>query len=177
MKLELKHLAGYLPYGLKWVINGSNRANFTTIGMTSETIYTNEGHVLNWNKYDGFTQVLFPLLRPLSSLIKEIEVNGERFVPMLELIKIAIDQYDRGEGIIDSSEIIGALYGINRISVLLSYDVKCSLIYDSIQMKFIFNSPQNLMFACGYILFEKLYEWHFDIYGLIDKGLAIAIED
>lgn len=170
MELELKHLAGYLPYGLGIYSE--------TYGIKSiMTIRGNGGD----NPSDSIESVLSgkfkPLLRPLSSLMKEIEVDGEPFVPMLELIKIAIDQYDRGEGIIDSSEIIGALYGINRISVLLSYDVKCSLIYDSIQMKFIFNSPQNLMFACGYILFEKLYEWHFDIYGLIDKGLAIAIKD
>jgi hypothetical protein len=175
MELELKHLAGYLPYKLKWIIQGVN--DFVMSGITGETLYTESGTVLTWLKHPDLPRALFPILRPLSSLIKEIEVDGKRFVPMLELIKIAIDQYDRGEGIIDSSEIIGALYGINRISVLLSYDVKCSLIYDSIQMKFIFNSPQNLMFACGYILFEKLYEWHFDIYELIDKGLAIAIKD
>ena len=28
---------------------------------------------------------------------------------------------------------------------------------------------------CNYAMYEKLTEWHFDIFGLIPKGLAIDI--
>ena len=96
MELELKHIAPYLPCGLKWVVNGSNHANFTTIGITGENIYTNEGHVLSWKKYDGFTQVLFPLLRPLSSLTEVIEVDGGSFISIIELARL-----ENGGGIFD----------------------------------------------------------------------------
>jgi hypothetical protein len=71
-KLELKHLAGYLPYRLK-VRHQSN----ITMEMTCERL---KGDFLCIESIiDGFGK---PILRPLSDLTKEIEVNGEKFVPI-----------------------------------------------------------------------------------------------
>lgn len=67
MKLELKHLAAYLPYELKMyyeTLLGVKRHWILRCGTISEAIvYQNK-----------------PILRPLSDLTKEIEVNGEKFV-------------------------------------------------------------------------------------------------
>ena len=77
MKLELKHLVGYLPYGLEVMIDlgcSSTIANISKNGFDSDFLYA-----LSENK------VKIIGLRPLSDLTKEIEVNGEKFVPQNKL--------------------------------------------------------------------------------------------
>ena len=76
MKLELKHLSGYLPYELR--IKNSN----TEMPLTG--YYLDE---LNDPQF-GFDDTFKPILRPLSDLTKEIEVNGEKFVPIDEIAEI-----------------------------------------------------------------------------------------
>lgn len=125
MKLELKHLAGYLPYGLKWSLQ--ELKTFEMQGITPTTLYTKEGTVLNWEKHPDLPQALFPILRPLSDLTKEIEVNGEKFVPSKKL------------GFTDEN--IGDFH---------------------------------TSFA-PYFIIKLLLEWHFDIFSLIENGLAIDI--
>ena len=72
MKLELKHLAPYLPYGLKIQGKGGRVETLgIEVGMTAKTI--NCAAIL----YYGYK----PILRPLTDLTKEIEHNGERFTP------------------------------------------------------------------------------------------------
>lgn len=74
MKLDFKYLAPYLPFELKILYFG--RAIKMNAGLGSST---------NWI---GITAVIqrqgkdcMPILRPLSELTKEIEHNGEKFVP------------------------------------------------------------------------------------------------
>jgi len=81
MKLELKHLAGYLPYGLKGIHLGNSVE--MTIHIFTEDIKENSISIL------GFFNECKPILRPLSDLTKEIEINGEKFVP-LEYISTSV---------------------------------------------------------------------------------------
>jgi hypothetical protein len=78
MKLELKHLAPYLPYKLKCLYTHTNKigtiSNIYTIGdgYDNEDVklsidYNNEEHI--W--------MFKPILRPLSDLTKEIDLNFE----------------------------------------------------------------------------------------------------
>lgn len=46
MKLEIKHLAPYLPYRLNWTLQKSNE--FIMSGITNETLYTESGAILTW---------------------------------------------------------------------------------------------------------------------------------
>lgn len=130
MKLELKHLAPYLPYGLKivWQV------------WFSKTEHRDSTHVMhpmelhNWDVDNGY--VIIPIFRPLSDLTKEIEVNRECFIPSKEL---STNKFDAGY--------TWNYYAINANNVkLLNYEI-----------------------------IEKLFEWHFDVFGLIEKGLAIDI--
>jgi hypothetical protein len=86
MNLEIKHLAPYLPYKLKCLYTHTNKigtiSNIYTIGdgYDNEDVklsidYNNEEHI--W--------MFKPILRPLSDLTKEIEVNGEKFVPQKKM--------------------------------------------------------------------------------------------
>ena len=114
MKLEIKHLAAYLPYGL----NIKNK--FGVYILSADNI----GAVLMSDKL-----TYFPLLRNLSDLTKPIEVNGEKFVPYKKL---------------------GWGNGTRVIPLILDGFTH----YKEIQL---------------------LLSWHFDVFGLIEKGLAIDI--
>ena len=77
MKLELKHLAPYLPYGLKLIgdidNNPIDKYDISTDGWLC--YITNNGG--GKGRISGYK----PILRPLSDLTKEIEINGNKFVP------------------------------------------------------------------------------------------------
>jgi len=131
MKLELKYLAGYLPYDLNTRYLLSNVVNIDQ--FMDELRYKK----LTAANCDFVLQFCKPILRPLSDLTKKIEVNGEKFVP---IIKLNLD-YDWSDNI--------SIYDFSTITGLNMEDI--------------------------YFVTDSLLEWHFDIYGLIDAGLAIDI--
>ena len=79
MKLEIKHLTSYLPYGLniKDVKHGSvfEALHFITTPHQDFSLFKGNFDQLTNDKY------LKPVLFPLSSLTKEITIDGETFVP------------------------------------------------------------------------------------------------
>lgn len=157
MKLELKHLAGYLPYGLK-----------------IRYIQRNETHDLehhNIMSICSYQNHLKPILRPLSDLTKEIEVNGEKFVPMEELVRIM-----HPNEVFISLETSTAR---NLQSVRYKYHRGRNTVCDTINVyteelnqgsKYCFNIVNT-----DWWIIQKLLEWHFDIHGLIENNLAIDI--
>lgn len=131
-KLELKNLAPYLPYGLK--IQIGNLKDGYDLEMTCEDEMESQCISVK----DVIKGEHKPILRPLSDLTKEIEVNGEKFVP-LEIINLHSCK----------------LFHTTRLVNKNGYD------FDITQI------PHNS--------FVRLLEWHFDVYGLIEKGLAVDI--
>lgn len=119
MKLELKHLSAYLPYGVKIKFDTTKRVKFHTMSIS------------NINDVLIYTKNYKPILRPLSDLTKEITVNGETFVP-LQYLSININWY-----------------GLEQ-----------------------WKSDHKLMNVEEY---NNLLSWHFDVFGLIEQGLAINI--
>lgn len=147
-KLKLEHLAPYLPYGLK--VRHELKEKFNTLIVMgihddggrvryenekdvspkfSLAVCWKERHKYESTKYFYIQDNFKPILRPLSYLTKEIEHNGERFVP--------VDRLEWNS-------------------------------YDHIIKK-------GMCDNVGYQYMIKLFEWHFDVFGLIDKGLAIDI--
>ncbi len=96
----------------------------------------------------GFDDTFKPILHPLSDLTKEIEVNGKKFVPIEVLNNMLFTKHSKLE-YYDSEFCNGA--------ILFSTNIK----------------GFNILSMNEKI--QKLYEWHFDIYGLIENGLAIDI--
>lgn len=125
MKLEAKHFIGYLNHGLKLYNHNNPKIEISVIGFEKDSLLIIE----NDNKYYSAFGAFKPILYPLSDLTKEIDVNGEKFVPSKVL-----------NWNIQGRE-------INKIH------------FESI----------------SYSHIQKLLEWNFDIYGLIEKGLAIDI--
>lgn len=132
MKLELKHLAPYIPYGLH--IQHNDGARLIICGAfkkhNADDFFTYS--LLNW-KADIKSTDSKPILRPLSDFDKEIKIDKEIFMPC---------NYFIGD---DSDLVYNALMHHKDFSYL----------------------PYNLV--------QKLFEWHFDVFGLIDAGLAIDI--
>lgn len=191
MKLELKHLAGYLPYGLP-----ARLSNEGIFNLDSE--YPNDhknkvGYISNFNWYNGefagelkiskkfsfdfdSADEIQILLRPLSDLTKEIEVNREKFVPLLKICDFLNIHY--------TSFSLLDRYSIDLV-LSTEYHRANSKTKEPQKIRFWFSNFNGTSFYCSnmnkliykdlYGAIQKLYEWHFDIYGLIEKGLAFHI--
>jgi hypothetical protein len=130
-KLTIRELAPYLPYKLQMIFDGKGGRVIELTGITDQGkhgLTITNGHGGMWLESCGFE----PLLFPLSNLTKEIEVNGERFVP------IDYNAFKKSK-----QDII------------------------EFQNKFLHYK------ALKYGIMERLLEWHFDVFGLIERGLAI----
>jgi len=128
MKLEIKHLAPYLPYKIKGRSRNTGTM-FIITGFNSRNSITTYGD-LDMSDFEG-TQLL---LRPLSDLTKEIEVNGEKFVPIKKFKK----------------------------TTLLKHVSKYPFDFKDLEFE-------------RYDVMLLLFQWHFDVFGLIEGGLAIDI--
>ena len=112
----------------------------------------------------NFSNVYQPILRPLSDLTKEIEHNGEKFIPALELIKLE-EKYNNWKDIAPTIpydiKIINKPFG----KVLKVSKVEHWVIYLSL----------NEIERAKYYIVSQLIKWHFDIADLISKGEAIDV--
>ena len=134
MKLEIKYLASYLPYGLniKDVKHGSvfEALHFITTPHQDFSLFKGNFDQLTNDKY------LKPVLFPLSSLTKEITIDGESFIPIRE---------------------------IKNLELFSHYELE-----DFVRNNFTYGYIESL----SYQLLSQLFEWKFDVFGLIDAGLA-----
>lgn len=173
--LEIKHLAAYLPYGLKMKLE-----NFP-IGDGIRTLELDCGHDFHYYFENGFVK---PLLLPLSELLKEIEYKGEKFIPIVELLRI--HQTDEKYGLTAKYDIIKMWKGIGLegeyFAIRFSYEASNDMIviqdlmYDTMFNRFTLRqkSPTEKQQWLQYdVLENKLLEWHFDKFKLIDAGLAL----
>ncbi len=105
--------------------------------------------------FSGIIPVFKPILRPLSDLTKEIEHNGRSFVPMDTVGHIpnnfckcdfVTDWCDKGGDFNEYvKEFVNGVFGNHHLDYL----------------------------PFGFV--QKLIEWHFDVFGLLDQNLAIDI--
>lgn len=91
------------------------------------------------------------MLHPLSDLTKEIEHKGEKFIPIEKLKNI----YEAE---------IGEIANINYHNID-GFTLFGTQIDDSYEI------------SMPYKIYERLFEWHFDVFGLIPEELALDIND
>lgn len=143
MKLEIKHLASYLPYDLKVVFEADEHEH-TLVGLVN---WSDEIMVLSpFNDY-GRSNIknCKPILRPLSDLTKEIKHKEVGIIP-----KIVLNE----EILFEPMTVVdGLMIGIISDGYIIPVHVG----------------------RLDYVVVEKLFEWHFDVFGLIEKGLAVNI--
>ena len=175
-KLTLAELSAYLPHDLEVLIQGthtSSIANLTKKGFDSNFL-----HALS----QGWVKILD--LRPLSQLTQEIEHNGQKFVPIEEIAKIeapavtgaqekihSITSFNRGLSF--NSRQRGVTYKYEGVAVEITH------YKDAVFHKKVINGNDSWVFSYFHNypeILRKLHEWHFYVFGLIDRGLALAIE-
>lgn len=144
-KLELKHLAPYLPYGLT-ILNLDNKRVLLK-GITYDFATNLELADYKYGK-GGYSRAYLnnsikAILRPLSDLTKEIEHNGEKFI------------------------------ALERILIIGTYNFELNITDSHVLKQMILMNP--IVEKHPYWVVDKLHEWHFDTKGLIEKGLAIDI--
>jgi hypothetical protein len=137
MKLELKYLEPYLPYKLKGFYEMSSTQKKETLQAIDTLGKCRTDEDLRWFDIKMFK----PILRPLSDLTKEIEVNGKKFVPITELLRL-------------SGFNVSIMNFEEQLEYLSSFTFLPCINWNDVQ---------------------KLLEWHFDIYGLIEHNLAIDV--
>ncbi len=158
-KLELKHLAGYLPYKLMaqcyWIDNNGKNPEVEGIGEIIKIQTFKKAHSSNpicveipskkypskykRDYYYDYNEIK-PILHPLLGLTKEIEIKGEKFVP-----------YDKLKSVVGDKQWIKI----------------CDLIIDNKEYSKICDMP--------FWWVNLLLKWHFDIHNLIESKLAIDI--
>lgn len=176
-RLTIKEVAPYLPYnvGVEITRHVYPRRTVITILDISKLEYC-ESQIYS----------LKPLLRPLSQLTEEIEHNGERFVPIIELFKLRTQV--TGDKIAD--------YYIDNNTAILRLEAQHLDEYEFRAFFEIDLEPNEVMFSiatetwkdevmiredvnlCGneMTMFEKLHEWHFDTANLLGRSLALPID-
>lgn len=85
MKLELHHIAPYLPYELE-ILDTIEEIKGVLCGINMNTVSYLWGD--NEINLSAMIDSVKPLLKPLSDLTKEIEHNGERFFPINKIIEM-----------------------------------------------------------------------------------------
>jgi len=166
--ITLEEIAGYFPYKLKCIYVNTK----VELILIDTTVNASEGasialyhHIGRSMHYCGLTSFK-PILRPLSDLTREIEHNGGKFMPIVELAKIGIP------------------YKIDAVLFTEVIEDTYALHYESKDEEYVFGFDKDGFYhkcvmplhALNQLqLFQKLYEWHFDIHGLIEQGDAIDI--
>ncbi len=151
MELELKHLRNYLGCNLKCSIHSELFPSPVLTGINGIFAYLN----YHGASLSSEIEKIKSLLRPLLDLTKEIDINGEKFVPIVELAKIAYPDL---------------VWEFDRTRAISEWKKEPAYFF----------FQKNSFFACLFnnaipnqiVLFNKLFEWHFDVFGLIDQGLA-----
>lgn len=191
MKLELKHYLDAFKYKVPCRLSEIGIFNldleypdnrYNCIGYITDLSTYNNGSEINGvlTLQNGLTvdfdfklgeeSELKLIYHSLSDLTKEIEHNLKKVIPIIELFEIVDGgSCTKDKVFIEENELFCKIS--NCTSELIYYHDKKFFNYISLDYHLedtypIFNQLE---------LFEKLHEWHFDIYGLIENGLAIDI--
>jgi len=162
MELKIEYLAPYLPFELEFQRKGTG---FTMIGIEHNYVKSLE------SPYDWFDfSEIKPYMRPYSDLLKEIESQGKKFIPLIELARIST--LDKIESFTSSEN--ETSFGIKYIdsdeeNIIFSFSKETNQFYLHFESNERF-FPINHTFE----LYRKLYEWHFG-FGLVEAGIAIDV--
>lgn len=145
-KLTLKEIAGYLPYKLKMQSPNGFRPNGNESTGTQGIVYLTFDLLADIHNNTFKGEVFKPILYSLEMLTKPIVNNGVDIIPIDELEK-NFTHFD--------------FQFTDDFEILLK--LKPNIILPN----------QYFMADDVNRINQMLYEWHFDIHGLIERGLAI----
>jgi len=174
MKLELKHLSPYLPYKLNCLCGKKIEV---IQGLRNETYFIDKGSNYSY----GYIEDCKPILRPLSDLTKEINLKGKEFMPLKQLFIEIIENSLDYEEIKIYTQLEDINDGITRYCHANAMDIFFNIYVINNKIHRILSGAQYGG-GSSYLNYQQiicvnnfLVEWHFDVFGLIEKGLAIDI--
>jgi len=165
-KLTINELKGYLGTGLTVSIQSELYPNPQVIGIVRDVVYLNyHGSSLSMN-----IDKIKPYLHPLSSLTEYREDLG--FVPIEELAKISDTDYLETIECKSKGNVFGLMYfDENGIKMVFNYSSETKSFASFERF-----SKKTFIVYKQLELFQKLYSWHIDLHGLIDRNLAINLK-
>ncbi len=141
MKLELKHIQHY-PIGNDGLVVKIYDKHDYGFLATIEAVYINRAMVRDvatgYMSTESFGDIK-PILRPLSDLTKEIEHNGEKFVPEMRILRLT------------DNHLVMSFLDMHK------------------------TDPSYAVARSDYVLISSMFEWHFDLFDLIENNQAIDI--
>lgn len=173
--LTIEYIAPYLPYKLK-VENLNYKCDYVGVQFSILTqLYDfNDGHWHYKTTADniGGLEDCKPVLRPLSDLTKE-QLFLRMTMPIVNLLEIEFPNFK------DLLEVKNPVITNNsyKATCIIESDPKSKFTL-SIAPKNDINIYKNNNISMMFSRMEvemKLFEWHFDVFCLIEKGLAIDI--
>ena len=160
-QLELKHIAPYLPFNLEAKqLNFKRNYNGNETGIIEGYYYLydnfNKRHLsitFNNNSTGQDVDSVKPLLRPMSDLFENI-VHNEEIVCVAKVIK----------------NLDYSIEWWNESRTALHYPETGEFCITSSDYELDYKS-------LDYSIIETLFKYHFDVFGLIEKGLAEPIKN
>jgi hypothetical protein len=150
--LELKDIAGYLPYDLYAVTDRTGGVHLVYCAR-KEKLY-----IENYEARGINIEFCKAILRPLSDLYKPIIHNGKEIIPIVECAKIFMP--NRNWRLYFGNAVYGdSIFGFNDRGFFFEYDDVCKNVDNQYQ------------------LFDFLHELKIDYRGLIDAGVAVSVYD
>ena len=183
-KLKKKHVAGYLPYGLRCL---------NCDGMIEKIEFDNIGSLMRGidlqdeAKDDAWagSQQYKPILRPISDMYRPIRHNGEEIVPIVEVMKrlrLFRTVKRSGEDILPIGEVINTPlkkydeigaeedYGLIRAEGKL-YKFEYDIEFEAFTATDVYGN--HAIPGHQHKLFDYLHALKIDYRGLIAAGLAV----
>src|SRR5690625_1488304 len=181
--LEIKHIAPYLPYGLKVTFEGDDLIH-EVVGINH---WMNGVDLLSPYRDYGRADIkdCRLILRPICDLTKEIEHNGVRITMMEEIAKIERPNIMNALNKVKDITVFnrGMSFTSRKMGVAYRYEdtvIEITHYKDAVFHKKVTHGNDIWVFSYFHnypAIIDKLLEWHFDIHQLIEAGLAIDINE
>ncbi len=157
-ELTKEHIVGYFPYELKIysLYDGEEYYEETITELREKEVLTS---LRNGYYYKNIK----PILHPLSDLTKPMVHNGEKFVPIVKIY----DCYEKDGGY----KVINLSETKEKYLVTFKWKEWIKTGDPEVEIRRIFKDIKDN----PYWIVQKLIEWKFDVFGLIEKGLAINV--
>ncbi len=172
-ELELKDIAGYLPYNLNLYVSHDLSKSVFMSGFNPflrsinsmdvrRRKYVIEGAIgVNMDEYKI-------ILRPFSDLYKTIQHKGKEIIPIVELARINCPHLDWK---FDENRDCAIEYGESRITFVFDFDGYFTMVAEYDKTAQMPNQFMPVVNQCQ--LFDFLHELKIDYRGLIYAGLAV----
>lgn len=168
-QLTIEHIYPFFLFDLKMKSNDENY-NYSGVKVEPNIVELDSISKRGYVAFDGIpgfypVEHFKPILHPFSDITKPITVEGynegKEFVPIIALAQL--------NGAYEDEHDVKRLYTKVTNSYELFYNT-ASHIDDCV-----LSIQDGFIDTLNYEIVLQLYEWHFDIHGLIEYGLAIDI--